>query len=466
MRVERNAAEALSDGLAAIAKQYALPSAFPADVLKAADAAAGQSPAIGQSSGRYDATQIPFVTLDPASSTDLDQAFHLTLEGDEILLHYALADISDFVPFDSLLEEEAWKRGVTIYGMPAKIPLYPSAISQRAASLLPDGPRPAILVVVSIAVDGAIRLRSVERVVCASQAKLAYDNVDLSSLPYLEQFANRMWMNEAKRGSVRFDFPQQEVVKDDAAPGGVRLELRGPLYSETVNSTLSLAVNMALGDLLCNAKQGLFRVMDEPQQRAIDRLRREAHAMGIPWSNEETLKDLQRRLDPRDVNHQRFLLTLRRAGGRASYAVYAEDKHPWHAAVGATYVHATAPMRRLADRYVLDLAWLLMHRQPIPTLLLERIAALPAAMAAGEGRSKAVDRAVIDLVEAVSLQNRIGELLEAEVVDASAGIVQTFDSAIRSRAAKLTKANDGDIVRVRIDRADPSTRQVVLTVVD
>ena len=463
MKVQQAAEVALADGFAAIEKQYYLPKQFPAVVLSAAQTAIDDVEGACDVA-RLDATDVPYVTLDPPTSTDLDQAFYLSKDGDEIVLSYALADLTQFVPSGGAVETEAWQRGVTIYAF-NKVPLYPPSISQRAASLLPDGPRPAVQVNVGINTDGDLRLRSIERIVCASRAKLAYTSVDLKSIPYLEQFAKRMWLNENKRGSVRFEFPQQEVVADEAAPGGVRLELRSPAYSEIVNSSLSLAVNMVLGDFVMQAKVGLFRVMDEPASRAMQRLRREAHALNIPWSELETIKDVQRRLDPTNLVHQRFLLIVRRAGGRASYAGYSSDKTPWHAAIGATYVHATAPMRRLADRYVLDLACLLFKNQVVPDELLAKLDALPQVMAAADGKAKGVERAVVDLLEVVSLQDRIGEVLVAEVVDADLGIVQTRDSAIRSRVARLANVADGDIVHVRIDKADLASRQVVLTAV-
>lgn len=462
MKIQQDAAKALADGLDAIEKQYGLPKEFPSAVTRSAEAAVNGTACGGK---RVTATEIPYVTLDPPTSTDLDQAFHLSRDGCEIVLSYALADLTDFVPEGGAVETEAWQRGLTIYGLANKVSLYPHVISQRAASLLPDGPRPAVQVNVGISDEGCLRLRSVERVVCASRAKLSYSTVELSSIPYLEQFAARMWLNESKRGSVRFEFPQQEVVADSSAPGGVRLELRSPAYSELVNSALSLAVNMALGELLKNAGVGLFRVMDEPTSRAMDRLRREAHALRIPWTESESINALKRRLDPSNVVHQRFLLIVRRASGRASYEVYSDGKIPWHAAIGATYVHATAPMRRLADRYVLDLATLLAKGESVPSELLAKLNRLPEVMAEGDAKAKGVDRAVIDLVEAVSLQHRLGEVLKAEVVDAELGIVQTFDSAIRSRAAQLDNVSNGDIVQVRIDKADPSTRQVVLTAI-
>lgn len=467
LTTQQAAEQALDFGFAAIIKQFDLPREFSAEVLAEADQAIeafAKDPLHGSLGNRRDATDIPLVTLDPPTSTDLDQAFYIEKLKDQLVLHYALADVAAFVPVGGAIEREAWNRGVTIYGLANKIPLYPASISQRAASLLPDGPRPAILVRVAIDAEGDLTLLGVERVLCASRAKLAYPTVNLAELPHLEDFANRMWIAEARRGSKRFQFPEQEVITDPTAAGGVRLELRTPLYSEEVNAALSLAANMAIAEQFKAGRTGLFRIMDEPTPRALERLRLEAHALQIDWPPTVALEDLMQRLDSSDVVHKRFLLMVRRAGGRASYAVYSDKNAPWHAAMGAAYVHATAPMRRLADRYVLELAYRLANGLSIPQSLQAALQDLPAVMASGSGRARAVVQAVIDLIEAVSLQHRLGEVLKAEVVDADSKIVQTLDSAIRSRAAKLpSTVNDGDIVSVRIDEADPVQRRVVLT---
>ena len=83
----------------------------------------------------------PFVTLDPASSTDLDQAFAIETAGADLLLHYAIADVAWFVADGDALDREAWARGETLYLPDGKASLYPPAIGEGAASLLPDGPR-------------------------------------------------------------------------------------------------------------------------------------------------------------------------------------------------------------------------------------------------------------------------------------------------------------------------------------
>jgi exoribonuclease R len=458
MRIHKEAQIALKLGIDSIIEQFQLPLSFSPDIESEAARVSMDFPI--PHGNRRDLTKLPFVTLDPATSTDLDQAFYLEKDGDSIVLFYALADIGAFAPHNECIAQEAWKRGVTIYGIEGKIPLYPKSLSQRAASLLPDGPRPAILVTVSIAEDGTLHLLGVESIYCAIRAKLAYDAMHIRDYPLLEAFAERMWLNDLSRGAMRMDSPQQEIVADENAPGGVRLELRSRLYSEVVNSALSLAVNIALGELLRDAEVGLFRTMDTPNEGAIRQLRRSAHAFGIEWNVNESLYDLQRRLDPTNTSHQRFLLETRRSGGRASYEVFSSKKKPWHSAIAATYVHATAPMRRLADRYVLDLALLIANRKTVPESLIEIISLLPEPMQRGENRANGVDRAVIDLMEAVSLQHRIGEILDAEVVDADAGIVQTQEGAIRARATSLPRCNHGDKVKVRIEEADPAKRRV------
>ena len=86
-----------------------------------------------------DRTSVEYVTLDPASATDLDQAFAIEQAGDDIVLHYAIADVGFFVDPGSVLDRTAWERGGTVYLPDGKVPLYPPALSEAAASLLPDG---------------------------------------------------------------------------------------------------------------------------------------------------------------------------------------------------------------------------------------------------------------------------------------------------------------------------------------
>jgi exoribonuclease R len=129
----------LARGFQQIREEQHVPDGFPEAVERAAIDAAARP--LGAE--HVDRTDVPFVTLDPAASTDLDQAFALEAAGGDLLLRYAIADVPWFVRPGDALDVEAWERGLTLYLPDAKSPLYPAALSERAASLLPDGPRPS-----------------------------------------------------------------------------------------------------------------------------------------------------------------------------------------------------------------------------------------------------------------------------------------------------------------------------------
>ena len=61
-----------------------------------------------------------------------------------------------------------------------------------------------------------------------------------------------------------------------------------------------------------------------------------------------------------------FMLAIRRAGAPAGYMPYKDGVVPWHSAMAATYVHATAPLRRLADRYVVEATLAIANGGPVP----------------------------------------------------------------------------------------------------
>jgi len=275
MRALRDPDRLLADGLAAIRAQYRVPPAFPDEVQAAAEAAARRAP-----TAHADWTERPFVTLDPAGATDLDQAFAIEPAGADFLLHYAIADVAWFVDDGGEIDREAWTRGVTTYLPDGKAGLYPPVLSEGAASLLPDGPRPAVVFTTRIAPDGGAVLAGVQRAVIRSRAKLAYETAAEDDLPPgLAEIARRVAAAEDHRGAARVDPPEQEVERDGS--GRFELRFRPLLASEKRNAALSLATNMAVADLLQAHCTGLFRVMAVPDAHAEARLRLTARAFGI-----------------------------------------------------------------------------------------------------------------------------------------------------------------------------------------
>jgi len=449
----------MAAGLDRIRRDARVPESFPPAVLEAAERAV-QRP-IG--SAHADRTDVAFVTLDPASSIDLDQALWIEPPiGDDadLILHYAIADVGWFVRPGDELDVEAFERGVTVYMPDRRATLYPSVLSEGAASLLPGVVRPAVVFTVRVAGDGAPALDGVQRALVRNQAKLAYDSVSLDQLPAgFDELYRRMEAAEQRRGAERVEFPEQVVER--AEDGGYHLSIRPRLDSEQQNAAMSLATNLAVADLLYAARTGLFRVMPEIDERRIKRLRHSAQAFGLDWRREESLADFEHRLDRDDPRTSAFLMAIRRAAGGASFEPYREGQRPWHSAMAAMYAQATAPLRRLQDRYVIEAALAVANGAPVADEIDAALKRLPTAMAHGEQRANRVEREVLELAEAVALSGCEGHVFEAVVVDESdRGVdIQIAEPAVLARIS-ARHVDPGDHVRVRLIAADTVAGQI------
>ena len=455
MRIGSASSADLDQGFARIRAEFSLPDAFRPEVVAVAEIAAAKP--LG--SEHVDRTEMPFVTLDPAASTDLDQAFCLERAGGDLVLHYAIADVGWFVDAGDVLDREAWARGTTMYLPDAKVSLYPKELSEGAASLLPDGPRPAVMFTVRLDPAGLARLAGVERVVIRSRAKLAYDHVTAADLPpEMAEFSKRMDAADLARGAVRIEPPEQEVERTGDE---YRIAYRPRLASEQLNASLSLATNLAVATALFEAGTGLFRVMDEPDERAIRRLRHTARALGVPWATATTVADFERTLRAVDPRHAAVMLAIRRAGGGARYVPFRPGEVPWHAAMAATYAHATAPLRRLADRYVVGAALALASDGTVGAEIAAAFEELPAVMERADTIGHRIDRAAIDLVEAVVLHEREGSTFTAIVtdIDDRGARIQLCEVAVVARVGAPNLA-PGDEIRVKLVQADPAQRLV------
>lgn len=455
MKTLRDPAHALADGLAAIRAEFQVPAGFPPAVQAAAEAAARRAP-----TAHRDWTARPFVTLDPASATDLDQAFCIEAAGGDLILHYAIADVAWFVDDGDAIDAEAWTRGETLYLPDGKAGLYPPVLAEGAASLLPDGPRPAVVFSVRVGPDGGVTLDAATRAVIHSKAKLAYASVRDDQLPSgFAALSERIQHAEAARGAARVDPPEQELAR--GPDGALTLAFRTRHPSEDRNAALSLACNMAVADALMTHRTGLFRVMAEPGDGAVRRLRLTARALAIDWPDAMSLTRFERTLDPARPRDAALMLAIRRAGNGASYRPYRDGETPWHAAVAAPYAHATAPLRRLADRYVVQAALAVANGRTVPEPVAAAFERSPKVMARADALAGRIDRAVIDMAESVMLAGREGETFAASVTDIGerGAAIQLRDLPVTARidAAGLTP---GDVLSVGLAQVDPGQRLV------
>src|SRR5262245_61941298 len=117
------AAQSLRDGITRIQSELEVTPDFPPEVEEAATRA-GASPRLPD----LDRTDLPFVTIDPASSMDLDQALFIEREGSGYVVYYAIADVHAFVQPGDPIDVASHERGETLYGADSKVPLHPTSL--------------------------------------------------------------------------------------------------------------------------------------------------------------------------------------------------------------------------------------------------------------------------------------------------------------------------------------------------
>ena len=111
-----------------------VPREFPPEVLAAAEAASKRSVRDARFANLLD---VPFVTIDPPGSRDLDQAFFALRANGGYTVRYAIDDIGFFVEPGGAIEQEAWRSGQTPYSPCSPTPLYPPPLIAAAACLFP-----------------------------------------------------------------------------------------------------------------------------------------------------------------------------------------------------------------------------------------------------------------------------------------------------------------------------------------
>ncbi|CNF64028.1 ribonuclease R [Mycobacterium tuberculosis] len=469
-------------GLHRIRAEYSVPGRFPPAVL--AEAAA--PPVLGD--GRADLREIPFFTLDPPGSMDLDQAMHLERRGSGHRVRYAIADVAGFVRPGGALDAEARARGVTLYLPDANSPLHPRLMSEGTASLLPGRDRPAVAWTIDVDDAGRITGVDVRRAIVRSRARLDYATARHDGagpghhgtghhgtghhgtghrggdprIALLGEIGERLIAAEAARGGVSLPLPEQEVVH---ANGGWALKLRGDLATEAWNAQISLLTGRAAARLMLDGGVGLLRTMPPAPAEAEARLRLAARALGVAWPADASYGDIVRALDPALPRHAAFLHDAAGLMRGAGYTAFdgTRPQQPEHAAVAAPYAHVTAPIRRLADRYATEVCLALAAGRPVPGWAREALPGLPEAMQRALRRAADVDHACVDLVEALLLRDHVGDVFDAVVVDVNGdrtgGRVQLVAPPVfgRCEGADLPL---GEQVKVRLEEADPARRRV------
>ena len=157
-------------------EKHQLPGDFSAEALAAAEAL-DESLIDAASEGRSDLRDIPFVTIDNASTKDMDDALYAEETDDGWLLRVAIADPAAWFATESPLETEARQRLTTTYLPGRPISMLPERLANDLCSLTPNADRLALVFHIRVATDGSLSKLAITPSVIRSSAKLSYQEV-------------------------------------------------------------------------------------------------------------------------------------------------------------------------------------------------------------------------------------------------------------------------------------------------
>jgi ribonuclease R len=365
--------------LLAVAARQGVPQGYPDAVLRETEALIA-SPGLDDPRLR-DLTALAFVTIDAATSRDLDQALHLSREGDGYLFRYAIADAAHFVRPGSAMFAECLLRGASFYLPGQSLPMLPRALSEGIVSLNPGVVRRALVFEIHLDAQGRVTRTELLHARVRSAAKLSFEGVQaflderdptLAAAPFADSLrllpiVGRLREQDAAlRQVVRYRRTEIDVTVAGTGLSFVVLEgIRQEV--ERWNEQLSLLCNAEGGAFLRDANrpeiQPIYRVHPAPDPDRVRGLEAMIAALvsirGLPeswrWRADGTTAGLSEYLAalPTEGPLARLATAIQRqailVNVRSSYATEPGAHH----GVGAEpYARFSAPMREIVGVFV------------------------------------------------------------------------------------------------------------------
>ncbi|MEW6662601.1 MAG: ribonuclease R [Bacillota bacterium] len=403
-----------------IVRKYELPEAFPPGVLKEAE----KIPAEVRPEdlpGRRDLRHLRMVTIDGEDAKDLDDAVSIeAMPGGLFRLGVHIADVAYYVKEGSKLDQEAFKRGTSVYLVDRVIPMLPPKLSNGICSLNAKVDRLAMSVLMDVDSRGQVGHYEIFPSVIHISQRMTYDAVrkilvdqdqnlldryrDLvEDFRLMESLCRILYRKRLDRGAIDFEFPESKVKLD---PEGKPLEIEKRIRTiseHIIEEFMVLANETVAAHMRKQEMPFVYRVHQQPDQEDLEQLNEFLHTLGYhvkadghgrvhPKSYQAVLDKVAGRPEAKTVG-----IVMLRSMKHASY----HDQCLGHFGLAATdYCHFTSPIRRYPD--------LVIHRVIRETV--------------GKGSLAAKRRAKLaemmpQYAEQSSLREKVAEEAERESVD-------------------------------------------------
>ncbi len=351
----------------AILKDRGLDEAFPPAVQAEAERLVAQDTPPSDDEGRRDLRGLEVFTIDPADARDLDDALSIErLDDHRFRVGVHIADVSHYVRPDTMLDEEARRRGTSVYLVDRVVHMLPAQLSADVCSLLPGVDRRAFSLLMTLDGDANVLDFELCRSTINSRLKLSYPDAQALirgeprddahravtwPVQTLRRLAKQLQRRRSARGSLDFDLPDDKVVLDDE---GVPVDVRELLRLDSmrlVEEFMILANETVAGHLQGLGVPAIYRVHASPEPDSVDKLRRLATALGltVPTGGgtltPEELSSLAEQVRG-TASEDLFNVAMLRAMQQAQYQV----ENIGHFGLGSVhYTHFTSPIRRYPD---------------------------------------------------------------------------------------------------------------------
>ncbi|MFT7221879.1 MAG: ribonuclease R, partial [Candidatus Azotimanducaceae bacterium] len=323
-----------------------------------------------QKRDREDLRHLDFVTIDGEDARDFDDAVYCEKRRGGYRLFVAIADVANYVPVGSALDDEAFKRGTSVYFPQYVVPMLPEKLSNGLCSLNPDVDRLVMVCEMTLSNRGRIGSYQFFEAVICSKERLTYTEVggwiDAGEFPRHEQslsclldLSKILLDSRAERGALEFD--TNEVAFSFTTEGrvnNVRTVKRN--FAHKLIEECMLCANVSAAKLIAKHKvPGLFRVHEKPEQDRIESLKQFLQVFGIDLGDGAP-EDYQRAVQ--DLRGQQNSPILQVALLRSMQQAVYQPENKGHFGLGYShYTHFTSPIRRYPDLLVHRLIKSLIH---------------------------------------------------------------------------------------------------------
>ena len=338
-------------------RNHDIPFEFSDDAIAEADALPLEV-APQQKQQRADLRRLDFVTIDGEDARDFDDAVYCERRRGGYRLFVAIADVANYVRPGSGLDDEARRRGTSVYFPRYTVPMLPEKLSNGLCSLNPRTDRLVMVCEMTISTQGRLGSWQFYEGVIHSQERLTYDTVGqwieagefprhTDSLGNLLALARLLAATREARGAL--DFDTQEVGFSFDAIGRVTdAHLVERNFAHRLIEECMLCANVSAARFIArHGRPGLYRVHEKPEREKVEYLAAFLESLGVDLGAGEA-RDYQRAIRSlrKKKNGHILQVALLRSMQQAVY----QPENRGHFGLGYShYAHFTSPIRRYPD---------------------------------------------------------------------------------------------------------------------